>query len=102
MLAEIFAELDQWVADENKSAGINGFRSIPRSVFRVVGQAALMEAELDFSIATTVDVDVLNNAKHEVVAKLSELLTAEGLELDPLSNEIWMPDETIYVDIYKG
>ena len=30
-----------------------------------------------------------------------KLLIAEGLELDPLSNEIWMPMETQYVEIFK-
>jgi hypothetical protein len=102
MLADIFARLDQWVANENQAAKSEGLRTIPKSVFKVVGQAALLEAKLEFSVATTVDVDILNNAKHEVVAKLNELLVAEGLELDPLSNEIWMPDETKYIDLYRG
>jgi hypothetical protein len=102
MLADIFARLDQWVANENQAAKSEGLRTIPKSVFKVVGQAALLEAKLEFSVATTVDVDILNNAKHEVVAKLNELLVAEGLELDPLSNEIWMPDETKYTDLYRG
>lgn len=101
-LATIFERLDQWVTAENKSATIDGFQLLPKSIFRVVGQAALLEANVQFNVAATVDVDVLNNAKHEVVAKLSELLMAEGLELDPLSNEIWMPMETHYVEIVKG
>ena len=101
-LAAIFERLDQWVTAENKSATIDGFQLLPKSIFRVVGQAALLEAKVRFNVAATVDVDVLNNAKHEVVAKLSELLMAEGLELDPLSNEIWMPMETQYVEIVNG
>ena len=101
-LAAVFERLDQWVTAENQSATIEGFRLLPKSIFRVVGQAALLEANVQFNVAATVDVDVLNNAKHEVVAKLSELLMAEGLELDPLSNEIWMPSETLYIEIFKG
>ncbi|MEY4630999.1 MAG: hypothetical protein RIQ81_1119 [Pseudomonadota bacterium] len=101
-LATIFEQLDQWVMAENKNATVEGIRLLPKSLFRVVGQAALLEAKVEFNVAATVDVDVLNNAKHEVVAKLSELLLAEGLELDPLSNEIWMPLETQYVEIFKG
>ena len=69
MLAGIFERLDLWVAGENRLAGAQGFREIPKSEFRVVGQAALLEAKLNFSVAATVDVDILNNAKHEVVAK---------------------------------
>ncbi len=101
-LAAVFERLDQWVTAENQSATIEGFRLLPKSIFRVVGQAALLEANVLFNVAATVDVDVLNNAKHEVVAKLSELLMAEGLELDPLSNEIWMPSETRYIEIFNG
>ena len=101
-LATVFEQLDQWVTTENQSATIEGFPLLPQSVFRVVGQAALLEAHVQFNVAATVDVDVLNNARHEVVAKLSELLNAEGLELDPLGNEIWMPSETLYVDIFRG
>jgi hypothetical protein len=101
-LTTIFEQLDQWVTAENQSATAEGFRPLPKSIFKVVGQAALLEAKLKFNVAATVDVDVLNNAKHEVVAKLSELLMAEGLELDPLSNEIWMPPETQYIEIFKG
>jgi hypothetical protein len=37
LLAEIFERLDQWVTDENNSAGMAGFRLIPKSIFRVVG-----------------------------------------------------------------
>jgi hypothetical protein len=102
LLAGIFERLDQWVAVANNAANREGFRPIPKSLFRVVGQAALLEANLEFSVAATVDVDLINDAKHEVVAKLNELLVAEGLELDPISNEIWMPSETQYLDLYKG
>ena len=102
MLAAIFERLDQWVSAENHDAVVEGFLSLPKSIFRVVGQAALLEAKLQFSVAATVDVDVLNNAKHEVVAKLGELLVAEGLELDPLSNQIWMPSETEYIMVSKS
>ena len=82
-LAAVFERLDHWVTAENQSATIEGFRLLPKSIFRVVGQAALLEANVQFNVAATVDVDVLNNAKHEVVAKLSELLMAEGLDSIP-------------------
>jgi hypothetical protein len=83
-LAAVFERLDQWVTAENQSATIEGFRLLPKSIFfGVVAQAALLEANVQFNVAATVDVDVLNNAKHEVVAKLSELLMAEGLDSIP-------------------
>jgi hypothetical protein len=102
MLKEIFHQLDVWVTDENIYASQNGYRSFPKCEFKIVGQAALMEAMLKIEFAATVDVDAMTNASYEVIAKFDQLLKANGLELDPLSGEIWMPAETIYVDLYEG
>ncbi len=63
---------------------------------------ALLEAKLDIEIAATADVDAFNDAEYSVVAKLNELLLQEGLEYDQLSNEIWMPVENVYRDIFRG
>ena len=102
MLAIIFEILDGWINDENKEARREGLRAIAKCEFRVVGQMALMEAKLDLHIAVTGDVDAFNNAHHSVMTKWNDLLIANGLKYDLLSNEIWMPAETIYLEIYKG
>lgn len=102
MLAIIFEILDGWINDENKEARREGLRAIAKCEFRIVGQMALMEAKLDLHIAVTGDVDAFNNAHHSVMTKWNDLLIANGLKYDLLSNEIWMPAETIYLEIYKG
>lgn len=101
-LEHIFRKLDQWIDGKNAEALHNGLLSIPKSEFRVVGQTALMEARLDFEVVATADVDAVSNATYVVLAKFNELLKVEALEYDQLSSEIWMPEETTYVDIYRG
>lgn len=102
MIAEIFEKLDQWVGQQNAEATREGLPAIPRCEFRIVGQTALMEANLKIDLASTADVDAMNNATYAVIAKLNDLLQAKGLEYDQLSNEIWMPPESKYVDVFRG
>jgi hypothetical protein len=102
LLKPIFRKLDEWVIEQNREAQIESFRPIKACTFRVVGQTALLEASIDLEIAATADVDAFNDAEFSVVAKLNELLLSEGLQYDQLSNEIWMPAETLYTDIFRG
>ena len=102
MLKSIFEKLDRWIAEQNTNAIKQSFLPIQKSTFRVVGQSALFEAKLGLDMAATVDVDALNNAGFSVLAKCSELLALEGLEYDQLSNEIWMPEETKYIELFRG
>ncbi len=102
MLKSIFEKLDQWVAEQNDEAKNQSFIPIQKSTFYVVGQSALLEANLDLDIAATVDVDALNNAGFSVLEKFGALLELEGLEYDRLSNEIWMSPETRYAELFQG
>ena len=102
MLRDIFAKLDNWIEEENNQATKKSFPELKVCEFRVVDQNALLEAKLKLRIAATADVDTIDNASHSIRAMLNELLKLEGLELDPLGKEIWMPEETRYADIYLG
>lgn len=102
MLSEIFEKLDFWIVEHNIQASREGLPAISKCEFRIVGQTALLEANLKIDLASTVDVDAMNNAAYSVTAKFNELLNAHGLEYDKLSNEIWMPAETIYADLFRG
>jgi hypothetical protein len=102
MLSVIFEKLDDWVNEQNIEARKESFLPISACTFRVVGQTALLEAKLNLAIAATADVDAYNDAAFSVISKFSELLRMEGLEYDPLSNEIWMPPETTYEDLFRG
>jgi hypothetical protein len=98
----MFESLDRWIEEQNAEARREGFIGIAKCTFRIVGQAALFEANIDIEMATTIDVDAFHDAESLVVAQLSEILRQNGLEYDELSNEIWMPEETKYTDLYRG
>lgn len=102
MLNGVFKNLDNWMTEEVKAALKDGLLPIKECEFKIVGQTALLEAALNLNLAATADVDAYTNAQYVVKAKLNEMLKAVGLELDPLSDEIWMPRETKYIPFFKG
>jgi len=102
MLKPIFEKLDRWIEEENKQANVEGLPALKKCEFHIVGQNALIEAKLDLFVTATTDVDSIDNASHAIRSRLNELLKVEGLELDPLGSEIWMPKETQYSTIYEG
>jgi hypothetical protein len=102
MLDGIFADLDEWLSHANKEASLGGTPPFRACAFRIVGQTALLQASLSLSLAATADVDAYSDAEFVVTAKLNELLRVFGLQLDPTSDEIWMPGETRYIEFFKG
>ena len=75
---------------------------MPKAEIKVVGQTALIEANVQLALLATTDVDVFTKAQWEITKKLDELLQQQGRHLDPLSSEIWMPKETKYDVIFSG
>ena len=74
-----------------------------RAVFRILGQTALIEAQIDLELAATMDVDAYANPADWVITqKFDELLHGSGRHWDPHSSEIWMPEETEYTPLYTG
>lgn len=102
MLASVFQLLDEWITDQNSESRRLGMNSIKKCEFKIVGQIALFEANLNLNIAMTQDFDAFTNARQIVIEKLNDLLTANGLIYALLSDEIWMPDETTYLELYVG
>lgn len=102
MLESIFQLLDEWIDEQNAEARRGGIALIKKCEFKIVGQIALFEAKLDLNIAMTQDFDAFTNARPAVIEKLNDLLKANGLVYDLLSDEIWMPEETQYVELYQG
>ncbi len=95
---KIFEEFDDWLKEENKEGVIGpGYVTL-----RVVGQGALFLADINLKLRATKDLDAFVEAKHAVVIQLGKILKAHGLSFDHLSNEIWMPDETKYVDVFDS
>ncbi len=102
MLKNIFKTLDKWIAEENKARRTDGALEIDKAEFRVLGQTALLESQLELHLIATQDVDAYVKAQQEVYKKLDELLKAEGKHLDPDWRQIWMPEETEYDELYTG
>lgn len=102
VLKEVFKKLDNWILKENHSAIEESARQISNCEFKLLGQTALIEAKIDLSLAQTADVDAYTDAAHVVTEKLNKLLSVEGLHLDNLGKEIWMPEETKYQVYFIG
>jgi len=102
LLKDKFILLDEWIEQENKTSFEEGSPLLKKCEFKILGQTALIEAKLNLSLTATVDVDAYTNAQNIVKAKLAEFLREDNLELDALSDEIWMPTETKYSEFYKG
>ena len=102
MLRDIARQLDAWVVSRNAEARTEGLPSYPPCEIRVVGQAALLEAGSELTVVATADVDVSGQIAFAVEQEFRRLLAAEGLELDPVGHEAWMPSETEYTPVFSA
>ena len=102
VLVGIAERLDAWVVERNLEARAEGMRTLPACTIHLVGQSALLEVGVQLHLAVTNDVDVLADYTFAVEAELRRLLKQIGKELDPLSDQIWMPKETQYEMLFRG
>ena len=102
MLRNVFNQLDYWIETENLDRSKAGMLRIARCEIRVVGQTALVEANLNLHVPATMDVDVFADYEYVVKRRFEELLQAAGKQLDPVGHEAWMPKETEYLEYFMG
>jgi hypothetical protein len=102
VLAEIAEKLDAWAIDQDLRARDEGLPRLRPCTIRILGQSALLELKLPFTLAVTKDVDVQADYDDAVRREFARLLAAEGRDLDPLGHEIWMPRETRYAELFHG
>ncbi len=102
MLKAVFLELDDQISVYNSATREEGYVRLGQSIFKVLGQSALFEANFGIELRVTHDVDAYVQANHWVVEKFNELLAKIGKHYDIHSDEIWMPAETIYEPLYTG
>ena len=102
MLEEVFEKLDQKIIAYNTEARENGSALLSGCYIKVVGQSALLEAKLDLHLSATNDVDAYTDATYWIKQKFNSLLGEYEKHLDPHSEEVWMPVETVYNLIYEG
>ena len=102
MIKKVAEKLDEWMVAKNLEARAEGFLQLRPCRIRILGQMALLEGGASLTLALTNDVDVYADYDYEVQCEFRRLLAQEGKELDPLGEEIWMPRETEYADLYRG
>lgn len=102
MLHRLFEALDREVADIDQRNRADGLPGIPRFYIRVLGQAALLEANIGIPLIATIDVDAYLSCNWLVRERFCALLQAEGRTFDELSPEIWMPPDTRYRLLFAG
>lgn len=101
-LGNLLLDLDRWVARENARAWSEGVPPYKACTIRVLGQAALMSANVDLALTATRDLDAYADYEWAVQQEFERLLAKEGKLLDPHGNEVWMPPETRYKPLYEG
>lgn len=102
MLKGVAQQLDRWIAEQNRLCRQEGAPLLKPCTIKVLGQAALLEANLGIALAVTNDVDVRADYEWSIERTFEQLLAEAGRALDPLGHEEWMPRETRYNDHFRG
>jgi hypothetical protein len=103
VLEEVFKNLDGWMLETNADFASQSLPPLRPIIIRIIGQTALLEANVNLPLAATQDVDAVARWSDDAVRrKLSELLEARGKMLDPLAHEAWMPEDTQYMPFFSG
>ena len=102
ILANIFNELSESLVRETGRRSEQGGLALAPADIRIVGQCALLLADLPFPVAGSVDLDALIRGDFWVRSTLEKLLLPEGLTLDSDAHLIWMPDDTRYTPFFAS
>lgn len=97
----VFKSLNDYIVDTNQQRSAEGTILIPPQKIQIVGQMALLMADLPFPITSTTDLDMIQLPQYEVKAKLEDLLIELGLHVESDSHLIWMPQETEYLQLFE-
>jgi len=95
-LLKILQKLDRWIELTNEQSFDESFLFKPSCKITILGQMGLLidsEVVISLSPMATIDLDAWIKADIQIITKIKELLNEDGLFLDELSNEIWLPKE---------
>ncbi len=96
LLKETFVSLNDFIAEYNSQIFSEGGIRIQKQTVKIVGQSALLCADLPFPVTATMDLDTVTILPDVVARKLDDLLSEHGLRLETDSHLIWMPEMTQY------
>ncbi len=99
---DIFNRLDERLFEENKERRQSGALLISPVKITILGQTALLLADLPFPVAGTMDLDARINGDYLARKMLSEILLPEGLYLESDDHLIWIPKEANYEEWHRG
>jgi hypothetical protein len=102
VLKAIAQQLDRWIAEQNRSCRQDELPLLASCTIKILGQAALLEAQVPLTLAVTNDVDVRANYVPSVERAFERLLAQAGRTLDSVGHEAWMPRETRYTEHFVG
>lgn len=97
---KVFKRLNDYLEGCVQEAAREGGMAPTKQVAKIVGQMALLLAELPFAVTTTMDLDVISPIQHIAHKKLKELLLEEGMGLETDGHLIWMPKDTHYEKLW--
>jgi len=97
-----FQRLDDLLAAENRDRRAAGGSLLDRVKIRILGQTALLLANLPFPLAGTMDLDATVQGGSWPQKRLGEILLTQGLRLDTDSHLIWIPKNSQFRLWFEG
>jgi hypothetical protein len=101
LLEKVFNDLNAFIEEYDAECDEQGGIRIANQDIKIVGQAALLLADLPFPLLGTMDLDVINKIPFIIQKKLNELLLKNRMYLDPDGIKAWMPDNTHYLPLFN-
>ena len=104
-LHSIFERLTTAIDAENESLKDEGLELLASTEIRMMGQMSLLinaEVRAQIRLFGTADVDATVRGEYWIQKKFAEILLEEGLELDPVADEIWLPEGATFSEIYSS
>lgn len=102
-LKKLFQRFDETLVKEVAERRAAGEIRVTERVYcKIVGQVALLLADLPFDIAATTDIDILFEPPHAFSKTMETICLDYGLTLESDHRLIWMPEETVYHTLYQG
>lgn len=102
-LKKLFEQFESALEKEEKELKkAGGLAPIPKVSCKIVGQMALLVADLPFDVASTIDIDILFEPPYAKTKTLEQLCLQYGLTLESDHRLIWMPKQTEFHPLFQG
>jgi len=103
MILDVLKKLDQMIQKENDRLRREDQMGLPKVEITIFGQISLLSDEklkTQIKLFSTYDVDAVVKGVHWIKVQFEKALKRQGFDLDPVSDEIWIPPNSEYVDLF--